>query len=180
MRPVTAHLICRLIPGSRVATASWLLAVLLMAACLAPLAHAASAGLQITVPAVDLLVGDRITAAAWPDRVIRTPDEDGQFEVLVRKAAASEINAEACRSPWLLVRMPAVLPPVDADYHPKPRDPANQQKLDAARAEYAALQADVAAGRPATFQVDGAGYASRTKRGLKLSGCNLFFSMGEG
>ena len=46
--------------------------------------------------------------------------------------------------------------------------------------EYEALQADVAAGRPATFQVDGVGYASRTRHGLKLSGCNLFFSMGGG
>ena len=157
-----------------------LAAVLLMVALLAPLAHATSAGLQITVPAADLLVGDRITTAAWPDHVIRTPDEDGQFEVLVRKAALSKVDAAACRSPWLLVRMPAVLPPVDADYHPQPRDSANQQKLDAARAEYAALQADVAAGRPATFQVDGASYASRTRHGLKLSGCNLFFSMGGG
>ena len=125
-------------------------------------------------------MGNQITTAAWPDRVIRIPDEDGQFEVLVRKAAVSKVDAAACRSPWLLVRMPAVLPPVDADYHPQPRDPANQRKLDAARAEYAALQADVAAGRPATFQVDGAGYASRTGHGLKLSGCNLFFSMGGG
>ena len=73
-----------------------------------------------------------------------------------------------------------MLPPVDADYHPKPRDPANQQKLDAAREEYATLQADVTAGRPATFQVDGAGYASKIRHGLKLSGCNLFFSMGGG
>ena len=125
-------------------------------------------------------MGDRITATTWPERVIRTPDENGQFEVLVRKAAVSAIDAAACRSPWLLVRMPAVLPPVDADYHPEPRDPANQRRFDASKAEYAALQADVAAGRPATFRVDGAGYASRTRHGLRLSGCNLFFSMGRG
>lgn len=162
-------------------TVSRLVAILLMmTATLAPPAHAVPAGLQITVQAADLLVGDRITTAVWPDRVIRTPDEDGQFEVLVRKAAVSKVDAAACRLPWLLVRMPAVLPPVDADYHPQLRDPANQRKLDAARAEYAALQADVAAGRPATFQVDGAGYASRTRHGLKLSGCNLFFSIEGG
>ncbi len=175
---------CRMEIGTfaclQVATASRWVAIVPMVACIALPALAASPGLRITVPAADLLVGDRITAAAWPDRIIRTPDEDGQFEVLVRKAAMSEVDAAACRSSWLLVRMPAVLPPVDADYHPKPRDPANQRRLDAAKAEYAKLQADVAAGQPATFQVDGAGYASRTRHGLKLFGCNLFFSVGGG
>ena len=148
MRSASVPFICWLKPWSWFVTVSRLVAVLLMVAFFAPTAHAASAGLQITVPAADLLVGDRITTAAWPDRVIRTPDEDGQFEVLVRKATVSKVDAAACRSSWLLVRMPAVLPPVDADYHPQPRDPTNQRKLDAAKAEYAALQADVAAGRP--------------------------------
>ena len=180
MRSASVPFICWLKPWSWFVPVSRLVAILSMAATLAPPAHAAPAGLQITVPAADLLVGDRITTAAWPDHVIRTPDEDGQFEVLVRKTAVSKVDAAACRSSWLLVRMPAVLPPVDADYHPQPRDPTNQRKLDAARAEYAALQADVTAGRPATFQVDGAGYASKTRHGLKLSGCNLFFSMGGG
>ena len=112
--------------------------------------------------------------------MIRTTDEDGQFEVLVRKTATLGIDATACRSPWLLVRMPAVLPPVGADYHPKPRDPANQHLLEAAKAEYAALVADAAAGRPSTFRVNGASYATKTRQGLRLSGCNLFFTAGEG
>ena len=90
--------ICWLKLWSWLVPASRLVAILSMAATLAPRAHAAPAGLQITVPAADLLVGDRITTAAWPDRVIRTPDEDGQFEVLVRKAAVSKVDATACRS----------------------------------------------------------------------------------
>lgn len=148
----------------------------MLAACFMDPAWSAPASIRISVPSADLLVGDRITEASWPGHVIRTPDEDGQFEVLVRKTAVPGIDATACRSPWLLVRMPAVLPPVDADYHPKPRDPVNQHRLDAAKAEYAALAADASAGRSATFQVNGAGYATRTGHGLKLSGCNLFFT----
>ena len=86
-------------------TVSRLGATLLVVASLTSPAHAASAGLQITVPAADLLVGDRITAAAWPGRVIRTPDEDGQFEVLVRKAALPAGAWSRCRmaGPGLLV-----------------------------------------------------------------------------
>jgi hypothetical protein len=156
------------------------LSAALLATCVPAPARTAPASTQITVPAADLLVGNRITAASWPGHVIRTPDEDGQFEVLVRKTAVPGIDAPACRSPWLLVRMPAVLPPVDADYHPKPRNPANQHRLDAARTEYAALAADASAGRPATVHVNGADYATGTGHGLKLSGCNLFFTAPAG
>lgn len=153
-----------------------MIAVVLMAICMVFPAQATPASLQISVPAASLLVGDRIPASAWPSRVIRTPDEDGQFEVLVRKTAAVGVNAAACRSPWLLVRMPAVLPPVDAAYHPTARDPTNQRKLDEARAEYARLQEATAAGLPATIRVDGGPYATKTRPGLRLSGCNLFFA----
>ena len=73
MQPASMPFVRWLNPWSQATTVSRLGATLLMVASLAPPAHAASAGLQITVPAADLLVGDQIIAAAWPGRVIRTP-----------------------------------------------------------------------------------------------------------
>ncbi|WP_419728729.1 hypothetical protein [Lichenicola sp.] len=131
---------------------------------------------DITVSAADLLVDGRITTTAWPRKVLRAPDEDGQFEVLVRRSAVPDIDARACRSSWLLVRMPAIAPPLDSGYQPKPRGPANQRRLDNAIAEYAKLKADTASGQPSTLRVNGGGDASTTVHGLKLPGCNLFFS----
>lgn len=115
----------------------------------------------------DVLIGDALAAHGWKDK-IASPNEYGQYEVLVRKGAAPR-SAPACRRGWLILRMPAAL---DGDA------PALKVGLALRRAAYAATLAAVRGGKRAPFDVTPDSYYRRTPDGgIALTGCNLFLLM---
>ena len=77
--------------------------------------------LTVEVPASAVLIGNATTRARWSRRIQASPDEDGEFEILIARNRLANIEAPRCPSPWLLARMPAVLPPTDSASHVLPK-----------------------------------------------------------
>lgn len=122
---------------------------------------------MLDVPRQDVVMGDDIGRTDWPTRLAH-PSAEGQFEVLVRKSA-TDIQAPACRSAYLVIRMPASVS-VGAD-------PAAGAAVARKIQYYDELLAAYNQGRPFRAEVFAGPYGKRSRQGkLVLSQCNLFFA----
>jgi hypothetical protein len=120
--------------------------------------------IAVAVAARDVVLGDAIAKTEWPTR-LATPSAEGQFEILVRKAAAP-VRAPRCASSYLVVRMPATLD----------ESSAGKAVLAAKLRQFEALKAAYAAGGTLRFRAFAGPYGARDRAGrLVLTGCNLFF-----
>jgi hypothetical protein len=122
--------------------------------------------MMLDVPRQGVVMGDDIGRTDWSTRLAH-PSNEGQFEVLVRKSATS-IRAPACKSDYLVIRMPA-----SVSIGP---DPATQAEVARKRRYYAQLLSAYDQGEPLRAEVFAGPYGKRDPDGrLELTQCNLFF-----
>jgi hypothetical protein len=120
----------------------------------------------LTMPRQEVVMGDDIAHAGWSPRLAH-PNSTGQFEILVR-AAATPFRAPACRSRYLVVRMPASISVAP--------DAATDAAAARKRRFYDRLQRAYDHGEPLRFAVFAGPYGTRQPDGtVVLSACNLFF-----
>ena len=140
-------------------------ALILAASTAAALPGQEATRLSFTVPSADVVAGEDMRGTGWPMR-LATPSAEGQFEVLVKKAA-SPVLAPRCHSAFLVVRMPASIAIGDST--------ETRQAVARKQQAYAALMAARAASRPIRFDVFAGPYGHKRGGTLELTGCNLFF-----